>query len=288
MEATLFAWLRRRSCASLRTPCARETLAATEELFGLLIARINGIQNAGTLSRYALYKRLSVPLFRQFLDEEPRRAATGRYVYLHVILPHPPFVWSADCTYVEPSSYREQTLCATRLMAEMVDTLKRLGRYDDSLVIFQSDHGYHGVRGGKTEPASTPPVAVRESVRTAMSYLGVGGYFRRIHPLLTIKPAAAGERPLQRASVPVQLIDIPATVVDLTGIPAPVTDGTSAFRLSGSEAREIHLYAGVYTKDARGRVLVLGKSMSQTDLAHISYTAGTGWKLYPNLPARAD
>ncbi len=265
-----------------------ETLAVSERLFGHLIARINGTRNAGTFSRYALYKQLSVPLFRRFLEDEASRPAAGRYVYVHVILPHAPFVWNEECVYDDPSTFEAQTLCATRLLAETVDTLQRLGRYRDALVIVQSDHGYHGEAGGETALDIPPPPAIRERVEATMTYIDTDGYFRRIQPLLAIKPPASDRSPLRVSSAPAQLIDLPATVVDLTGVDAPPTDGTSVFGLPEEQPREIHLYAGVYTKDPQGRVLVLGQTMSATELAHISYTAGEGWKAYPNQRARTD
>ena len=70
---------------------------------------------------------------------------------------------------------------------------------------------------------------------------------------------------------------------DLLEIEAPATDGESVFTLSETEPREIHLYAGV-----DGKELILGQTMSETDLAHISYTRGKGWKIYPSLRARAE
>jgi arylsulfatase A-like enzyme len=121
-----------------------------------------------------------------------------------------------------------------------------------------------------------------------MSYVNFEGYFRRIHALLAIKPPNASNAPLQISRSSTQLIDIPATVADLLGIDAPATDGTSVFRLSEATPREIHLYAGVYTTTGDGKVMVLGTSMSETELAHVSYTASKGWTAYPNLPARAE
>ena len=267
----------------------KEARALSERLFGHVVTFGNDVENPGAFSEYWFYKRLSVPLVREFLDAEPSRNARGRYVYLHVMLPHSPSVWDKDCTYVaSTTSFRAQTLCATRLMGEIVEMLKNLGRYDSSLVIFQSDHGYHGPAGGGSNLAVAPRRVKKTVTNATMSYHEIGGYFRRLHPLLAIKPAAADDQPMKTSAAPAQLIDVPATVFDLLEIEAPATDGESVFTLSETEPREIHLYAGVYSRDVDGKALILGQTISETDLAHISYTRGKGWKIYPSLRARAE
>ena len=132
------------------------------------------------------------------------------------------------------------------------------------------------------------PQDIKEKVHAAMKYFSVEGYFRRIHPLLVIKPPFSILEPLRISRASAQLVDIPATVYELLDIDAPATDGESVFDLRESEPREIHLYAGVYTRDSTGRPLVLGQTMSENSLAHISYTPGRGWLTYPDLPASFD
>ncbi|WP_371813500.1 sulfatase-like hydrolase/transferase [Ruegeria sp. HKCCA5426] len=90
---------------------------------------------------YSHYKRLSVPLVEKFLQDEPDRAPNGHYNYVHLILPHGPYVRSGDCSIQEETSYFEQAECATRLMARIVEKLKEMERYNSSIIVFQSDHG---------------------------------------------------------------------------------------------------------------------------------------------------
>ncbi len=85
---------------------------------------------------------LSAALLRRMMEEEPLRPEKGQYVYAHIYLPHGPFVMDRSCEFIEENgTYREQALCGTRLMAEFLDRLRTLGRYNGSTIILQSDHG---------------------------------------------------------------------------------------------------------------------------------------------------
>jgi hypothetical protein len=270
------------------TMLRQEMFWASDRLFGYVMAFLNDVENPGTFSQSGYYRRISVPLVQQFLEEERTKESNGRYVYLHVVLPHQPFVWNANCNYADQGSYHEQALCATRLMGEIIETLNSLDRYSNSLVIIQSDHGYHRVEGGQPDPAFEPSVEAVQEFNSAAPYVSAEGYFRRIHPLLAIKPPAADASALRTSSAPAQLIDIPATIYDLVGIAGPETDGESVFQLDETTPREIHLYSGVYKKDSTGKTLILGHSVDETDLVHLSYTNGSGWKVYPKLRGRSE
>ena len=262
----------------------RETLSATDDLMARLMTA-SPVSARGRRRRftYASYKQLSVPLIERFLEDESQRTAHGNYVYAHVILPHPPFVWDASCEPTKDSGFAAQTVCATRLIGEVTAELKRLGRYDDSLIIIQSDHGYHE-SGDEAAAFADFPVAVKEKLAATARYFDPDGVFRRLHALLLIKPPRAKAEPLRVSPAPAQLVDIPATVYDLVDLPAPGFDGRSIYSLTSSDAREIHVFIGIYDVRA-GRTLVLGHNIDRKDLAHISYEAGTGWRVHPDVTA---
>jgi hypothetical protein len=88
--------------------------------------------------------------YKRFLDSESSRPATGQYVFLHVLLPHYPFELDGDCNYVgrKPDqalqeNYLEHVQCTNKLMGLLMQKLTSLGRLDNSLIIFQADHGYY-------------------------------------------------------------------------------------------------------------------------------------------------
>lgn len=238
--------------------------------------------NRRLLREYSFYKCLSVPLMRELMRDEARRRDYGEYVYCHVMLPHSPYNWDRDCSYCKQTSYSDQVLCATKLMVEFVEELKKLDRYESSLIIFQSDHGFHGF--GPTDLREHEvPSEVTEAI-TSFSKFSVDGYLNRLHALLVVKPPFAPGKRLIRSEAPTQLADIPATVYDVLRIPVDTTDGRSVLAVESSEPREIHMYVGMYSNNKNSKGLILGKDIFRTKLGHLSFTNGTGWHLYPDLP----
>lgn len=82
--------------------------------------------------------------FLSYMDQEQYLPDSGRYTFVHLLIPHPPEVFDPACSYQAPAQTigpLSQTQCAVKLMKDFVALLKRLGRYDDSLIILQGDHG---------------------------------------------------------------------------------------------------------------------------------------------------
>ena len=74
------------------------------------------------------------------------------FVQAHVLAPHPPFRFRADCTERQPSEYETSLTdwskkdffiahleCANTQLVELVQLIKR--KYPDSLIVIQGDHG---------------------------------------------------------------------------------------------------------------------------------------------------
>lgn len=79
------------------------------------------------------------------LTNEPHRADSGEYVYLHALPPHAPYVYDRHCKWVQARgqrSYQETALCTLWLVDRLVARLKELDRYDSATIIVQSDHGH--------------------------------------------------------------------------------------------------------------------------------------------------
>lgn len=87
----------------------------------------------------------SARLFRELVADIEKTPPRGQYVFIHMILPHGPEVLDEDGHYVgrERGTRIGQVLFANKLIGELVAQLKRLGRYDDSLIVVHSDHGYY-------------------------------------------------------------------------------------------------------------------------------------------------
>src|SRR4030095_10200725 len=60
-------------------------------------------------------------------------------------VPHRPIVVDRDCRFgfaaMSRVSYTEQSRCAIKLVAALLDRARALGIYDSSLIIVSSDHG---------------------------------------------------------------------------------------------------------------------------------------------------
>ncbi len=154
------------------------------------------------------------------------------YSFLHVITPHPPIATDADCEYVggvglTRAGYVDQARCALTVVQALLDRLRTLDLYDRSAIVVTSDHGL-----GLFPPRDTPPG--RERVPSGKS-------LRRMKveatPLLLIKPFGA-QGPLQLSNAPTSIVDLPATLLDLAGLPNTLGSGKSALALDPAMSRE--------------------------------------------------
>ena len=80
----------------------------------------------------------------------------SKYVYIHLILPHPPFVWGPDGTHTDPANYWDakklypagkfaigytnQMTFLNRKLLEMIDTIQSESK-TQPIIILQGDHG---------------------------------------------------------------------------------------------------------------------------------------------------
>jgi hypothetical protein len=161
--------------------------------------------------------------FQNYMEEEGSFSPQARYTFLHLLLPHFPYVMTEDCGFSTDgaqTSPMQQSQCATALIVKFANLLKALGRYDDAMIIVQADHGARFV--------------VR---RNKLINVGGRGVFSNIwsrarsRALLLMKPPGQGsESTFRRSEIPASLLDIAATLretLDLQG-PKP-TDGQNLF-----------------------------------------------------------
>jgi hypothetical protein len=224
-----------------------------------------------------------------FLRDEADRPAHGQYVYFHIMLPHPPLLYDCQCNPSAHATYEDNACCAARLMTELIKRLKDLGRFEDSLIILQSDHGWQleGNECNAADSGGIPPEVARTIKSSTNGALTPKEFLDRTHPMLLVKPPHAPDRSLVLSSVPAQLSDIPATIIDLEGISGGFPGGKNLFDLGPQESREVHFFSGFKQAGKNGGLLVLGKHVRSGRLGHFSYTAGSGWKVYPDVSVRS-
>lgn len=180
-----------------------ERLAAGRVLgFETSFFQMAGVERLSTYAQ-PLVSRLS---FEELLALEPSLPPRGRYTYVHLLLPHNPYVLRADCSRSEagPTDLLQQTRCTLLLLERLVETLRRLDRLDGSLVLVHGDHGSGEVlRDGRLVPDE------EAWLRT----------------LVLVKPVGAAGAGLRKAQEKAELLDIAPTVLALLGIASPPGDG---------------------------------------------------------------
>lgn len=152
--------------------------------------------------------------FLNFLDAEDARAPSGNYFHVYVTVPHPPATLDRRGRYIGKSTYMEEVLLATNMMAMLVNRLKELGRFDNSFIIFQSDHGsakaadYRGQRLLDT-------VRMDDDTSKRIGENSISGrpgrqIDARFSPLLLVKPpgSCSSDKPLSSNGALTQLLDL--------------------------------------------------------------------------------
>jgi hypothetical protein len=162
-----------------------------------------------------------------FLTELTERLTVGVdapvYQFIHVAIPHPPIVLDAECSFVERggtsrADYAEQSRCAVGLVGRLIDRLRTIGAYDQSVIVLTSDHGWRlPQRHHPLAGVATPAGDLQSVGLTAM-------------PLLVVKPKGAAG-PLRTSTAPTSITDVAATIGDLAGLPAGLFPGQSVLKI---------------------------------------------------------
>jgi hypothetical protein len=135
----------------------RAPLTTTQRLRALARQLLVG---RGSLQLEPLVSREALARFRADIAETPHGVA---YV-VHLLMPHYGYLYSHDCTLLDPSEwerqafgedqiytpreraalyrrYLEQLVCASREMQALFAELKTLGLYDEATIVVHGDHG---------------------------------------------------------------------------------------------------------------------------------------------------
>ncbi len=228
---------------------------------------------------------LSYDLFQAFLQDEARRGPSGNYVYVHVLLPHSPFIFDRDCRFVKSETdYTEQSTCAVKLMQEFIQMLKKSGKFDDAMIIIQSDHGEYFLR------PSLHATITQEQDNAVLNASLLGMDAARIdarsRALLLIKPSNSLDVPLVVSDREAQLLDLAPTLAQALGTTVQGYQGAALLLPQFPVDREIHIFDGFAQNGAApGVVLRFGQGLTAGEVNHFSYSRTTGWHVYPNPQA---
>lgn len=173
------------------------------------------------------FQSFTMDTIDDFMVAEGKLPPTGRYVYLHVMIPHPPYVFDPDCTFVQPDKLRDKTFaqaeadqfgCAITMVKKITKRLSDLGRLQNSLVIFHADHGidlFGDVQ--KEDPAyvaaqQIPTDRNTDDISIFPSY--AIDWYANI-AMLVHRP---GQTSFEVSGEQAQLVDIAPTILDFFGL----------------------------------------------------------------------
>jgi hypothetical protein len=159
--------------------------------------------------------------YREFLDLEAKLSPKNRYTFMHLIIPHHPYVLRKDCSFssnLENTERIEQAACAYSLIKGLINHLKQVGRFDDSIIVIHADHGFGETRAFGIEDKLRPLVADSKDVTVPVAV----GHLARRRALLLIKPA--GEftpKEFIKSQTYTSLVDLGPTIYGMAEVPIP-------------------------------------------------------------------
>ncbi len=232
---------------------------------------------AGDIRNVVSYRQ-----FQQFLADEPLRLGGGQYVHTYFYPPHGPYQLDRHGTYVGESSYEEQLLLATDMLLEIVETLKELGRFENSLIVIHSDHGSGTAAVSRYREDPFPDFlqmdeatseAIREGNVNNASGIGLEG---RYSALLLIKLPGVGEREGELV-VNDELVQL----LDLRDYVNTVLDkGEGAY----PEREEVHIHMGLLYQVRDGERVMVGRDILEGHINHYIIRPGGEWEIADNIP----
>ncbi len=177
-----------------------------------------------------------------FLEHFTSQMSLGRdrpvYKLIHVGVPHRPVVVDRECRFIgltdmSRESYTDQSRCAVRLVVSLLDRVRSLGIYDSSLIIVSSDHGTDLLPLGCTGTSDSLSLLPGPSTSRLPGTVGSAKAIMFIKP-----PKSAG--PISVSEAPTSHIDLPATILEILGLPGGSPDASMLTRDPGQPRTRIY------------------------------------------------
>jgi hypothetical protein len=150
-------------------------------------------------------------------------SAAPTFKFFHLLIPHAPYHLSAACelderTRREQRKYLNNAACAVGLMQRIIEKLKQHAVYDNTTIVFLSDHGSPVTFDPRAFPHKPPPMV------------------HRAFPLLLVKPAGdhtpalvIDERPLSHLDILGLIGEVAQLPLAIPNAPRRTPDGSRRF-----------------------------------------------------------
>lgn len=182
----------------------------------------------------------TIETLHEFERQEAGLPATGRYTYLHFMLPHGPFAFDSDCSFIGTDAAKakdprraleDQTNCSLAVLRRVNDVLKRLGRFDTSLIVVHSDHGLGWPRicsWWSDGFSFDPDIPTFDRDTTKPSDISTQQAACEASVLLMAK--FPGQTTFKTELENRQLLDVAPTILEYFGLHSPKMEGVSLYR----------------------------------------------------------
>lgn len=165
-------------------------------------------------------------MFREMVRRIHRTPVGGNYTFVHLIMPHGPQIMDAAGDYVGhgKGSRLSHIQLVDTLVAELIAELRRLGRYDDSLIVVHADTGSYYfpnldeqrlVNNESLTKVSSKEDWERDNLLDGARWK-LPMVEARTNAALLVKPPR--HQGYEVVSVPSQLQDLPATILGAVGL----------------------------------------------------------------------
>jgi len=179
----------------------------------------------GTVPQRGDYAFYCAVKFRELVRGIKATPAGGNYTFAHLILPHGPHVLDREGNHVGEgnSSRLGQVYFVDKLVSELIAELKRLGRYEQSLIVLHADTGSYYATDVKQQAVVKgalsrvrPPEWLDDAVKRDGSLWPLSTVQARANALLLIKPPY--HQGYETVATPSQLLDLPPTILGAVGL----------------------------------------------------------------------
>lgn len=205
---------------------ANEALALGEKISKKINPYFNPkqVRNINTIEA-GMHQYVAPLTYKKMIEDEKLRNPYGEFVLSQILIPHGPEVMDDNCKYQLPikklrgemmkKRFYMQVNCAIKLVDSFLNELKKMDRYDNSLIIIMGDHGAGFAHLLEDKYRK---LGIRKKLNENYSGWNEVSLVRRASALLMIKPPGSNKmQELIMSDKESQHIDILPTVFNALG-----------------------------------------------------------------------